>query len=136
MAIAISMTILTTLFDLLLVLRVNVMFGINDFVFLAFTNMLEDFLGFRYAIVPNGVINTRITPHSVEGTVLSVLTGMSNLGFGVLGPLVGNVWAYYLGIDKNNLQNLWMGLLAKFFISFVPLLFLKLLPNKEEINDN
>ena len=103
MSLAVLLTAITTFFDILFVLRVNVILGINDYLFLAFTNMLEDFLGFRYSIVANGVLYTRITPQSIEGTIVSVFAGFSNFGFGVIGPLFGNLWASLLGIDKNNL---------------------------------
>ena len=136
MASAILLTSITTFFDLLFVMKAYDYLYINKYVFLVFTNMFEDFLGFKYSIICNGVIHTRITPHSVEATVLSVLGGMSNFGFGVFGPITGNLWAYFFGIDKENLSNLYLGLIVKLIFSFVPLLFLKLLPNKEEIERN
>lgn len=59
---------------------------------------------------------------------------MSNLGFGVLGVFFGNFWAYMLGLNASNLGDFYIALVLKLLFSFVPLLLLDLVPNKEEID--
>jgi hypothetical protein len=134
MAFGTLLTSLTTLGDLLWVLKVYDYIGVNQYVFLIITNLFEDFVGLKYGILANSVINARITPHSVEATIFAVLTGMNNLGFGVLGPLLGNFWAEVLGINLKNFDNFYMAMIVKLISSFIPLIFLPLIPNKEEID--
>ena len=133
MGIALLLTTITTAFDIAFVLRLNQYLYINDYVFLFFTNLFEDFLSTRFIIIANGVINARITPNNIEASILAIFTGLGNLGFGLIGTLMGNFWGSYFRIDGNNLENLYLGLTVKLFCSLLPLLMLNLLPNKEEI---
>ena len=64
-----------------------------------FTNLVEDFNSTRYTTIANGVLHMRIAPSSAEASVLALFTGMSNLGFGVVGAYMGNLWTYILGIS-------------------------------------
>lgn len=136
MSIAILMTTITTFFDIALVLRWNTYLYIPDYIFILFTNLFEDFISMRYAIIANGVINARITPNSVEASIFAILTGLSNLGFGLVGTVMGTVWSSVLNINKENYGNLYKGLIVKLILSLLPLLMLGLIPNKEEINEN
>lgn len=99
MGIGLALTTITTIFDLLFVLRWNTYIYIHDYIFVLFTNLFEDFIHMRYIFIATGVICARITPNSVEATVFSLFAGMGNLGFGVIGGLLGNFWAVMLSID-------------------------------------
>ncbi|CDW79847.1 folate-biopterin transporter family [Stylonychia lemnae] len=136
MAIAILLTSFTTFFDLAFVLRWNTYIYIPDYIFILFTNLFEDFIGMRYSIIANGVINARLTPDAVEASVFAIFTGLSNLGFGLIGSMMGTYWSNLLNINRQNLDNFYLGLILKLGLSFVPLFFLKLIPNKEDINQD
>ena len=136
MGIAVLFTTVTTFFDIAFIQRWNTHLYIPDYIFILFTNLFEDFISMRYAIIANGVINARITPDSVEASIFAILTGMSNLGFGLVGTMMGTMWSSWLGIDMDHLENLYLGLSVKLVLSLVPLLMLNLIPNKEEINAN
>jgi len=132
-AIAFMITTLTTISDIIFVMGLHRHFYINDYVFLLITNLFEDMISNRYTIICSGVVHTRIAPQAVEATVLALLAGASNLGFGVLGPIFGNFWAYMLGLNARNLGDLYVALVLKLLFSLVPLLFLGLVPNREDI---
>lgn len=134
MGFAILLTTVTTVFDYAFVRRWNLVIGIPDYIFLLFTNLLEDFVGIRFALFANGVINARITPHSVEASIYAIITGLSNLGFGVVGTLFGTYVSDALGINQQHMDNLHQGILVKLAFSVLPFLLLPLIPNKEEIN--
>jgi len=136
MAIAVLWTTVTTFFDLAFVLRWNTYIYIPDYIFILFTNLFEDFIGMRYSIIANGVINARITPNAVEASVFAILTGLSNLGYGLIGSLMGTFWCNLLDINRTSLGNFYKGLLIKLVLSVLPLFLLKLIPNKEEINND
>ena len=89
MAIALLLTTVTTIFDILLVCRINQLIGIPDYLFLIVTNLFEDFVNTRYQTIANSVINARCTPRAIEATIFSLFTGMSNLSFGVIGNFFG-----------------------------------------------
>jgi len=99
MAIALILTTISTFFDILLVLRINTLFLIPDSIFILFTNLFEDFLNSRYQSIANGVINARVTPHAIEATMFALFTGVSNLGFGVIGNIFGSYLAEILSIN-------------------------------------
>lgn len=52
MAVGLLLTTITTFFDILFVLRINQWFGINDYVFIIVTNLLEDFVNMRFSNLP------------------------------------------------------------------------------------
>ena len=133
-AIAFMITTLTTVTDIIFVMGLHRRFYINDYVFLLCTNLFEDMLSNRYTIICAGVVHMRIAPQAVEATVLALLAGASNLGFGVVGPIFGNFWAYMLGLSSRNLGDLYVALVIKLLFSLVPLLFLGFVPNKEDID--
>lgn len=91
--IGLMITTITTVGDILFAFRINLAIGIPDWFFLPFTNLFEDFINMRYTVIAHGVINARISPESVEATVFAVLTGCSNLGFGMLGSFFGTYLA-------------------------------------------
>ena len=130
------MTTFSTIFDVLLYKEVDKLLGINAFVFTLFTNIFEDCMHMKYTIVTYCTINAKVTPRSVEATIFSVLTGLGNFSFGVIGSLYGAFICTSLGINSKNLERLDEALMIKLFLSFLPLLLIKLIPNKEEIDND
>lgn len=86
--------------NLLFVLRVNVYFGINDLVFIVFTNIITDTLNLAFSQMPTLVLFAMITPKNIEATVFALFTGVFNLSASVLSPFVGvliNGWFFGIG---------------------------------------
>ena len=136
MGIGMLLTTITTIFDLLFYLRVYEYIYVSPFIFILFTNIFEDFITMRYCIIMYSVVNAKVTPHSVEASIFSLLAGCSNLGFGVLGSYHGTFWANLLNLSKDNLDNMYIAMVIKVALSFVPMLMLGLVPNKEEIEND
>lgn len=63
MGIGLALTIITTLADLAFVMRWNELVYLNDYVFVLFTNLFEDFIHMRYICIATGVIQAKITPN-------------------------------------------------------------------------
>jgi len=61
-AIGILMTSMTTIFDICFVMGIHRLFFINDYLFLIFTNLIEDLLSQRYTFICSGVVHTNIAP--------------------------------------------------------------------------
>ena len=99
MAIGLFMTSFVTLFDLLYFMGLDTY--VSSYFILPFTNLFEDFISMRYTVIVYSVLNAKITPDSVEATIISILTGVNNLGFGVIGSYHGTLWAGALGIEKH-----------------------------------
>jgi hypothetical protein len=136
MAISFLMTTFNTLFDIIIATRVNLLFGIHDYWLLGFTNLFEDFLGVRYCTIVQGVIAAKVAPKSIEASIMALIAGMSNCGFGVVAPFFGNLCSYGLGINVDNLDGFWKVLILKLVFSLLPLMTLSMIPNKEEaLND-
>lgn len=101
------MTTLTSGFDLLFYMGFHDYIGISPYIFILFTNLFEDLISMRYTIIAYSVINANITPSKVEASIFSILAGVTNLGFGVIGSLHGNFWASFLELRKGHLGNMY-----------------------------
>lgn len=61
-AVGFMFTTVTTFFDIIFVLRLNKYIYISDYIFVIFTNLLEDMGSTRHTVICNGVVHTRIAP--------------------------------------------------------------------------
>ena len=53
--------------------------------------MFLEALSMSFFDLPIMVLFAKITPKNIEGTVFALLTGLINLGSGVLSPLTGSI---------------------------------------------
>ncbi|CDW78704.1 UNKNOWN [Stylonychia lemnae] len=135
-AFGILLTSFTTACDIIYVLRINRMLYINDYIMLIFTNLLEDIMQTRYLFYCSGVVHNRLAPSKVEATIMALFAGFSNIGFGVIAQFFGNFCAEIIGVNNENIQDIYKLLIIKLVFSFVPLTFLRLIPNKDEIEND
>jgi len=78
----------------------------------------------------------KLMPTSIETSMFALMTGLINLSFHFLSKMVGNVYnALFFKVDKENLEDLWKCFLLQTFCSLLPLAFLWILPNREEVEE-
>ena len=78
----------------------------------------------------------KIVPESIESSIFALLMGLLNLSFGVFGKGIGNAinWMFF-EVDKENLDDLWKLYVVQAVSCLLPLVFIGLLPSREEVNE-
>mmetsp|Transcript_7718 Transcript_7718/g.7135 ORF Transcript_7718/g.7135 Transcript_7718/m.7135 type:complete len:233 (+) Transcript_7718:839-1537(+) len=131
--IGLTISFVTTFFDLLLYLRFFEYIGVSKYIFILFTNIFEDFISMRYIIIATTVVCARVTPNYIEASIFALLIGISNLGFGVCASIHGNFWANVLNINNESMENMHLAMAVKLAFSLVPYIMVVWIPNKDEI---
>lgn len=124
-------TILSFLFSFcgyLLVKRVNVQWGINDFWFVLLSNSVLSMIG-EVMLLPMLSIACVLCPKNMEGTIFSVFMSAMNFG-GTLSGLFGSIITAQLGITSTNYDNLSCLILIANIFSLMPLPLLYCLSDK------
>ena len=133
---AIYISFISCIFSLLFVLRVNVMLGISDIVFIIFTSIVTDTLILSLRIMPQMALFAKITPHHIEATVFAFLTGIFNLSWLGLSPMLGAfINHYFVRVTITDLSNFYILSWIQLVTSLIPLLFVKLIPLKKDIHE-
>jgi hypothetical protein len=115
-------------------LRLNLLLGINDILFIIMTDTVFGALTMAQYTLPILALFAKITPHKIEGTMFAFLTGTVNLSSTVISPMVA-VWLNkrFVGVTATNLsgykQLCAIGLIA----SFLGFIFNPLIPLKKDI---
>jgi folate/biopterin transporter len=112
----------------LLVLRVNLKFGIPDFWLLLFTNSFLSMVG-EFILLPILSLACVVCPKNLEGTIYSVFMSSLNLG-GILSNLNGGLLAGTLNISTHNYDNLHLLILIAKVSSLIPLPMLYFINDK------
>lgn len=82
------------------------------------------------------VLFAKVIPKNIEGTVFAFLTGTINFGNGVVSPMTGSfINDLFVGVTRDNMtsQNFIKLVWIETFSSLIPILFLKLIPLKSQI---
>lgn len=113
---------------LILVLRINIKYGIADFWLLLFTNSFLSLVG-ELVLLPILSLACVLCPKNLEGTVYSFFMSSLNLG-GILSHLNGGILTSALHISTKDYSNLpWLIFIAKIF-SLLPLPMLLFINDK------
>mmetsp|Transcript_46822 Transcript_46822/g.61965 ORF Transcript_46822/g.61965 Transcript_46822/m.61965 type:complete len:94 (-) Transcript_46822:328-609(-) len=80
------------------------------------------------------VVYAKICPKRIEATSFALLSSVSNFRGTIrswLGAFINQQW---VGVTVKDLNNYWVLVTISFCCSFLPLLFLWLIPTRDEIN--
>jgi hypothetical protein len=103
----------------ILVLRINVRFGIPDFWLLLFTNSFLSLIG-ELVILPILSLACVLCPKNLEATIYSIFMSSLNLG-GIFSELNGSFFIGLFFITSKNYDNLHWFILFTKFVSLLPL---------------
>ena len=124
-------TILSFIFTFLaylLVLRVNVKYGINDFILVLFSNSVLSMLG-EVMLLPLLSLACVLCPKNMEGTIFSVFMSALNFG-GSLSSLFGSFITSHLEITSTKFDNLHYLIFISNVTSLLPLIVLFFISSK------
>jgi folate/biopterin transporter len=118
----------TILLDMVLVSRANVGYGVSDKTMVLFGSALGDAIN-QLKFMPFLILSGRLCPPGIEGTLFALFMSINNLG-NTVGSFMGAGLASLLGISSGSFDNMFMGLAIQVFCTYIPVLFLFLIPKE------
>ncbi|XP_009120014.1 probable folate-biopterin transporter 4 [Brassica rapa] len=119
---------ITILLDMTLVSRANVGYGVSDKTMVLFGSALGDAIN-QLKFMPFLILSGRLCPPGIEGTLFALFMSINNLG-NTVGSFMGAGLASLLGISSGSFENMSMGLAIQVFCTYIPVLFLFLIPKE------
>ncbi|KAL4087695.1 hypothetical protein PRIC1_013583 [Phytophthora ramorum] len=118
-----------SLFDVVLVTRANLEVGIPDKAFVLGDHVVADVIG-RLKTMPIMVLCAKLCPKGIEGTLFALLMSISNLSYSV-SEFWGAFVCTWMGIGKDEYDNLWLAVVLRSVLKVVPIFFLFLIPSSD-----
>lgn len=115
------------------VLRWNVQWGIPDLVMIIFTETVGDIISQCFIFLPMCVLFTKITPKKIEGTCFALLAGISNFRGTIRGWTGSQINTLFVGVTQTDLSRYWILVAISCVCSFLPLIFISLIPSRTQI---
>ncbi|XP_062101677.1 probable folate-biopterin transporter 2 [Humulus lupulus] len=120
---------LSGMLDLVLVLRLNLKFGIPDYFFVVIDESVSQMIG-RLKWMPLLVLSTKLCPSGIEGTFFALLMSIDNIGL-LSASWGGGVLLHVLKITRTQFDNLWIAILIRNILRVSPLCLLFLVPRTD-----
>ena len=121
-------------FSYMFVLRLNVQYGIPDLALIIFTDTVQDIVSQCFVFLPMAVMFAKITPRRIEATSFALLAGVSNFRATIRGWTGSWINDRFVGVSREDLTDYWVLVTIGFVCSFIPLLFLRLIPTRQQID--
>ena len=111
----------------------RVVLHINDKFFCLFTDVGAEVLFQAFVYMPTLVVQTKIIPKNIEGTMFALFMSLGNLANGFVSPMFGATLATWFGVDEDDFSALSILVLIQFGLSFLPMLMIPVLPTNKQI---
>ncbi|CAA0404695.1 unnamed protein product [Arabidopsis thaliana] len=121
---------LSGMFDLILVLRLNLKFGLPDYLFIVVDGIVSKMI-IRLTWMVIFVLNTKLCPHGIEGTFFALLMSIDNLGV-LISSGLGGILLHVLKVTRTEFGNLWLAVLVRNVMRLLPICFLFLVPQGDQ----
>ena len=128
-------SILLAPISFIFILRLNVQWGIPDMLLIIFTDTVSEIISQCFVFLPMSVVYAKICPKRIEATSFALLASVSNFRGTIrswIGAFINRQW---VGVTHNDLSKYWVLVTIGFACSFLPLLFLWLIPTRKEIDE-
>ncbi|EOY12435.1 hypothetical protein QUC31_001827 [Theobroma cacao] len=116
------------LFDIVLVSRTNVAFGVSDKTMVLCGSALSDAIN-QLKFMPFLILSGQLCPPGIEGTLFALFMSINNFG-STVGSFVGAGLASILNISSGSFDNLLLGIAIQLFCTFIPIMLLFLIPKE------
>ncbi|KAL1809794.1 hypothetical protein ACET3Z_026784 [Daucus carota] len=114
------------LLELILVLRINLRFGVPDFLFVVFDEFFHKIIG-RLKWMPILVLSSKLCPSGIEGTFFALLMSIDHVGI-LTSSWAGGLLLHILNITRTQFDNLWLAILIRSILRLLPIGLLFLIP--------
>lgn len=115
-----------TFSDTLLVLRINIFFGLPDKLWVLGASAFTDAIN-QFKFMPFLILSARLCPPGIEGTLFAVFMSAYNLG-GTISGYFGATLASYLNISATSFDQLAFGLSIQALCTLLPVPLLFMIP--------
>lgn len=120
---------LSGMLDLILVLRLNLKFGISDYFFIVIDESVYQMIG-RLKWMPLLVLSAKLCPPGIEGTFFALLMSIDNVGL-LSANWGGGFLLHLLKVTRTNFDSLWLAILIRNILRVSPLCLLYLIPRAD-----
>ncbi|XP_044472370.1 probable folate-biopterin transporter 2 isoform X2 [Mangifera indica] len=117
---------LSGMLDLMLVLRLNLAFGIPDFVAIVIDEGVSRMVG-QMKWMPLLVLSSRLCPSGIEGTFFALLMSIDNAGL-LSSSWLGGLLLHVLKVTRSQFDNLWLAIIIRNISRLAPLCIIFLVP--------
>lgn len=115
--------------DLIFVLRLNLKFGLPDYVFVVIDESVSQMIG-RLKWMPLLVLSSKLCPSGIEGTFFALLMSIDNVGL-LTSSWGGGFLLHILNINRTQFNNLWLAIIIRNVMRVLPLFLLFLVPKSD-----
>lgn len=116
--------------DLILVLRLNLKFGMPDYFLVVIDECVFQMIG-RMKWLPLLVLSSKLCPSGIEGTFFALLMSIDNAGV-LTSSWAGGLLLHVLKVTRTEFNKLWLAILIRNILRVSPLLFLFLVPKSDQ----
>lgn len=116
------------LLDLIMVLRINVRFGIPDYFFVVIDEAVSHMI-LRLKWMPLLVLSSKLCPSGVEGTFFALFMSIDHIGL-MSSSWAGGLLLHFLNVSRTEFKNLWLAILIRSISRLVPIGLLFLVPRR------
>ncbi|KAH0762907.1 hypothetical protein KY290_018980 [Solanum tuberosum] len=117
------------LLDLILVSRVNLQFGIPDYVVAVSDAAISHMIG-RLRWMPLIVLSSKLCPSGIEGTFFALLMSIDHVG-SLTASWAGGLLLHTLNVTRTQYDSLWIAIVIRSFSRDLPIGILFLVPNSD-----
>ncbi|XP_057767758.1 probable folate-biopterin transporter 3 isoform X2 [Salvia miltiorrhiza] len=115
--------------DLILVLRINLILGVPDYVVVVFDAAVSHMIG-RLKWMPLLVLSSKLCPAGIEGTFFALLMSIDHVGT-FSAAWGGGLLLHALNVTRTTFDNLWLAILIRSLFRLLPIGILFLIPSTD-----
>lgn len=120
---------LSGMLDLILVMRINLSFGLPDYVVVVIDAAVSHMIS-RLKWMPLLVLSSKLCPLGIEGTFFALLMSIDHVGM-LSASWAGGLLLHTLNVTRTTFDNLWLAILIRSLFRLLPLAILFLIPNSD-----
>ncbi|KAK6153799.1 hypothetical protein DH2020_013438 [Rehmannia glutinosa] len=115
--------------DLILVLRINLIFGVPDYIVVVFDAAVSHMIG-RLKWMPLLVLSSKLCPAGIEGTFFALIMSIDHIG-SFSASWGGGFLLHALNVTRTTFDNLWLAILIRSIFRVLPIGILFLIPSSD-----
>ncbi|KAK4410671.1 putative folate-biopterin transporter 3 [Sesamum angolense] len=115
--------------DLILVLRINLLFGVPDYALVVFDAAVSHMIG-RLKWLPLLVLSSKLCPSGIEGTFFALLMSIDHVG-SFTASWAGGLLLHSLNVTRTTFDNLWLAISIRSLFRVLPIGILFLIPGSD-----
>ncbi|GFQ06273.1 probable folate-biopterin transporter 3 [Phtheirospermum japonicum] len=115
--------------DLILVLRLNLIIGVPDYIVVVFDAAVSHMIG-RLKWMPLLVLSSKLCPSGIEGTFFALIMSIDHVG-SFSASWAGGFLLHALNVTRTKFDNLWLAIVIRSVFRVLPIGILFLIPSSD-----